>query len=101
MDYVCPKLLPPPKEPTLWRNTEALDNFAAYAILKFLWFNADKGQMKYKYTGVYYKGRKYENYEQVFHKLVSIKIDKYADEIMGFKRHSGQASSSELASEEL
>ena len=87
VDYICPKLEPPPEDGTKWKTTESLDNFAAYAILKFLWFN-DNNQKKYKYSAVVYKNSRYDSYEKVFKNLVTIEIDDFASNILNFKRRS-------------
>ena len=83
VDYVCPKLKTAPKDGSIWSSKENVDNLAAYVILKFLWFNNEKGEDKYKYTGVFYKGVQYESYPQVLKKLSSLKIDTFAKEIIG------------------
>ena len=94
IDYVCPKLEPPPSEPTRWKTTKMLDTFAGYVILKFLWLNNDKGQDKYKYNKVYYKNKEYTDPKEVLRRLSRFNIDDFGEEIMGFKKQ--EPTSSEM-----
>jgi hypothetical protein len=87
IDYVCPRLDPPPNETTKWRNTENSNNLVAYCILKLLWLNNDKGQKKY--TSVHYKSVDYKTSKDVSDRLDKIEIDSYARQTMGFKRRLG------------
>lgn len=98
IDYVCPKLEPPPSEPTRWKTTKMLDTFAGYVILKFLWLNNDKGQDKYKYNKVYYKNKEYTDPKEVLRRLSRFTIDDFGEEIMGFKKQ--ELTSSEMGSGE-
>ena len=98
IDYVCPKLEPPPSEPTRWKTTKMLDTFAGYVILKFLWLNNDKGQDKYKYNKVYYKNKEYTDPKEVLRRLSRFNIDDFGEEIMGFKKQ--EPTSSEMDSGE-
>jgi hypothetical protein len=102
VDYVCPKITAELMESEDWNVSEEkrLSTFAAYAILKFLWFNQDKGEESYKYKKVYFKGTAYEDSERVFQELVHFPIGKLGQKIMGFKRSDLPSSSATPEEEE-
>lgn len=87
IDYVCPKLDPPPNDTTKWRNTENINNLVAFCVLKLLWLNNDKGQKKY--ASVQYQNVDYKTSKEVSDRLDKIELDTYARQTMGFKRRLG------------
>jgi hypothetical protein len=92
IDYVCPRLDQPPDDTTKWRGVEELGNLVAYAVLKMLWLNDDRGQKKY--ASVSYKNHPYSTSKDVFTRLDRVKIDPYARQAMGFKRSLAPVSAS-------
>ena len=98
IDYVCPRLDQPPDDTTKWRGVEELGNLVAYAVLKMLWLNDDRGQKKY--ASVSYKNHPYSTSKDVFTRLDRVKIDPYARQAMGFKRSLAPVSASSEAAKE-